>query len=210
MSLCPEGLSELIRGGKVTIHVEDQEPLILLANLIDWTYLAELAHPDLEKTKKRFWWLGRRLRLRVHLAVLLLQILFKWTDRAAESNVKKTAVYQLFCGLHLIKKWSCPDHTKIENFRSRLSPSTHKSICDYIVQLAVQSGYANSSHLDVDSTVQEANMSYPSDAHYNEKIEREVFQALDLSSRKGKKLRSQGFEYRYSLYRQGRTKLFSF
>ena len=192
MSLCSEGLSEPIKGGKVTIHVKDNHPLILLANLIDWAYLAELVHPDLKKTKKRFWWLGRRLYLRVHLAVLLLQILFKWTDRTTEAAIKRTAVYQIFCGLHLIGKWSCPDHTKIEDFRNRLSPETYQAICTYIVQLSVQSGFSNPSHLDVDSTVQEANMSYPSDATLMKKLSEKCFKLLTYLQDKLKDYLPQG------------------
>ena len=186
MSLCEEGLTEPTKGGKVTLHVEDNHPLILLANLIDWAYLAELVHPDLRKTQKRFWWLGRRLHLRIHLAVMLLQILFKWTDRATESCIKSTGVYQIFCGLHLIRKWSFPDHTKIEDFRNRLSPLTHKAICDYIVQLAVQVGFAGPSHLDIDSTVQEANMSYPSDSHLMKKLSEKCFHLLSYLQEKWK------------------------
>ena len=164
MSLCPQGLEAKTKGGKITIEVEDSHPLIRLANLIDWQHLADLAMPDLQKTEKRFWWLGRKLRLRTHLGVMILQMLYKWTDRASELMIKGMPVYQVFCGLGIVPKWRCPDHTKIEKFRNRLSPETHKDIADYILRLASKCGFADPSKLDVDSTVQEANISYPSDA----------------------------------------------
>ena len=67
-------------------------------------------------------------------------------------------------GLNIISKWKCPDHTKIEKFRNRLTPKTHKETGDYILQLAVKCGFGVPSKLDVDSTICEANISYPSDA----------------------------------------------
>ena len=54
MSLCKDGMSARIKGGKIMVEVEDTHPLIQLGNLIDWPHLLELAQPDLEKTKKRF------------------------------------------------------------------------------------------------------------------------------------------------------------
>ena len=179
MGLCRDGLNTKIKGGKVTIFVEDSDPLIQLANLIDWNFLAELAQPDLKRTKKRLWWLGRKLKLRIHLAVMILQMLYKWTDRLTEAKIRRTALYQLFCGLNSLSKWRCPDHTKIEEFRNRLSPETHKNIADYIIKLATRLGFANPSELDIDSTVQEANMSYPSDATVMRKLVTKAFDLLE-------------------------------
>ena len=68
------------------------------------------------------------------------------------------AVYQVFCGLNVVSSWRCPDHTKIEEFRNRLSAETHKSISDYIVNVGVKLGFGDPSRLDIDSTVQESSM----------------------------------------------------
>ena len=185
MSLCKDGLDAKVKGGKVTLIIEDSDPLIRLANLIDWNFLAELARPDLEKTKKGFWWLGRKLKLRIHLGVMILQMLYKWTDRLTESKIRLTALYQIFCGLNVVLRWKCPDHTKIEEFRNRLSAETHKKIADYIVNLAIGLGFADPSKVDIDSTVQEANMSYPSDATLMKKLATKAYQLLEyLKGRK--------------------------
>ena len=101
---------------------------------------------------------------------MILQMLYKWTDRLTEVRIKTTALFQVFCGLNIIAKWRCPDHTKIEEFRNRLSPETHKAIADYIIRLAISLGLADPSKVDIDSTVQEANMSYPSDATLMKKL----------------------------------------
>ncbi len=127
--------------------------------------LADIILPDLKKTPTGKWWLGRKLQLRIHLGVYLLQLLFNKTDRQTEWEVKDNAAYQIFCGFSVLENWHCPDHTKIEEFRSRLSPETQRLINNRILKLACDYGYGDPSKMDIDSTIQEANISYPSDAN---------------------------------------------
>jgi hypothetical protein len=61
--------------------------------------------------------------------------------------------------------WHAPNHTKIEGFRSRLSPETQRQAANAIAVWATRLGFAEPSTMDIDSTVQEANIAYPSDAH---------------------------------------------
>ena len=165
------GLKAKVKSQTISTFVSKEESLIQLANLIDWSHLAELVLPDLKTTTKAGQWhLGRKLYLRPHLSAMVLQLLFKLTDRRTEELIKKTPLYQVFCGHGLITPWHCPDHTKIENFRNRLSPETHKIIADDILSIAVKVGFAYPSNLDVDSTVQEANIAYPSDANLMKKL----------------------------------------
>ena len=170
--------------------VEDSDPLIQLANLIDWNHLAALVQPDLERTKKGFWWRGRKLRLRIHLAVMILQMVFKWTDRLSEARIRTTALCQIFCGINILAHWRCPAHTKIEEFRNRLSPETYKAIADYIIKLAIRLGLADPSRVDIDSTVQEANISYPADVNIMKKLAKKSYKLLKYL--KGKKEETAG------------------
>jgi len=120
---------------------------------------------DLKRTTaKGFWWTGRSIQVRTHLGAFLIQKLYNLTDRATEYGIKDNAAYRLFCGASVIKVWRAPDHTKIEEFRSRLSPEIQRAIANALAQLAVKLGYADASETDLDSTVQEANIAYPSDA----------------------------------------------
>jgi len=64
-----------------------------------------------------------------------------------------------------VNPWYVPDHTKIEAFRSRLSPETQRHVANTIVVWATELGFADPSTMDIDSTVQEAHIAYPSDAH---------------------------------------------
>jgi hypothetical protein len=166
MSLCFSGLHTPCRASAVTINVSPTHPLMQLALVIPWSTLADIVLPDLQRTTtKGQWWLGRKLTLRIHLGALLLQWLYDLTDRQVEWAMKDNAAYQLFCGCGLVDSWHAPDHTKIEAFRSRLSPETQRQVANQVAVWATKLGFADPSRMDIDSTVQEANIAYPSDAH---------------------------------------------
>lgn len=161
MSLDVNGFAELVNGGLVSIVVEPGHRLIKLAQNLPWEELLELVLPDLQCTDKKHWWMGRPLRVRIHLGIYILQQMFDLTDRVAEQQVRDNAAFRLFCGYGILKKWHAPDHTKIETFRSRLSAETQRQLANIISRQATRLGYANPAEFDVDSTVQEANISYP-------------------------------------------------
>ena len=166
MSICFSGLEIPCCVQSVTIDVSPAHPLIQLAQVIPWQALADMVLPDLQHTTAQGkWWLGRKLQLRSHLGALLLQWLYHLTDRQVEWAIKDNAAYQLFCGRSVVNTWHPPDHTKIEEFRSRLSPETQRHVANAVAVWATQLGFADPSTMDIDATVQEANIAYPSDAH---------------------------------------------
>jgi len=114
--------------------------------------------------------MGRKIKVRIHLGVYLLQRLHNMTDRKIEYAIRDNAAFQLFSGASIVDDWHAPDHTKIEEFRSRLSPETHLQLANTLAQAAVSLGFADPRHVDFDSTVQEANISYPSDAGLMNKL----------------------------------------
>ena len=88
MSICSSGVDALCHGQAVTIEVAPTHPLIELAQVIPWQDLAEIVLPDLKRTTaKGKWWLGRKLKLRIHLGAFLLQWLYNLTDRQVEWNL---------------------------------------------------------------------------------------------------------------------------
>ena len=165
MSICLSGIKAKVKSLSITLTPPVNHPLIKLSQAIPWEEMSILVISDLkESTAKKSYHLGRKLKLRIHLGVYLLQQMYNLTDRQTEWQVKYNAVYQLFCGVGVVDRWHVPDHTKIEEFRSRLSPETQRSIANSVAQLGVKLGYADSTMMDQDSTVQEAGMTYPSDA----------------------------------------------
>ena len=150
----------------MTIAVAPTHPRIQLALVIPWPTLADIVLPDLKRTTTTgTWWLGRTLTLRIHLGALLLQWLYDLTDRQVEWAIQDKAAYQLFCGCGLVDSWHAPDQTKIEEFRSRLSPETQRPVANQVAVWATALGFADPSRREIDSTMQEAHIAYPSDAH---------------------------------------------
>jgi transposase, IS5 family len=166
MSICFSGLDTPCCVRPVTIDVSPTHPLLQLARVIPWQALMDMVLPDLQRpTAQGKWWLGRKLMLRIHLGAFLLQWRYNLTDRQVDWAIKDNAAYQLFCGRGVVNHWRPPDHTKIEEFRSRLSPETQRHVANAVAVWATHLGFAAPATMDIDSTVQEANIAYPSDAH---------------------------------------------
>ncbi len=164
MSICHSGMNSKPQASTVLINVTKKHPLLQLAQSVQWNELANLVIADLKNTPAGKFWLGRKLKLRIHLGVYLLQQLFNKTDRQIEYDVYDNAAYQIFCGRGVVDQWHVPDHTKIEKFRSRLSPETQKRLANHMAFHSVRLGYGTLDDLDIDSTIQEANMAYPADS----------------------------------------------
>jgi len=171
MSICDSGIKhKWLEGGLVNITIENNHPLIKLANILPWGEIFNLVLPDLKKTAKGQWHKGRKLKTRIHLGVFLLQQFYNKTDRQIEYDVKDNAAFQLFCGKEIVANWHFPDHTKIEEFRSKLSASVQRELANLIACNAVKVGLADPKHCDIDSTIQAANISHPSKAGILTKI----------------------------------------
>lgn len=189
MSLYYAGLMAQSKSISLTLHVSASHPLIRLANAINWKEMSKISDADLKLTTVRgFWWLGRRLCLRTHLAVMVLQSLLKETDRGIEARIQDTPVLQVFAGRGVVPGWKCPDHTKVQEFRNRLSPETHKRLGFLVVGLADKLGFADLSWMDVDSTVQEANIAYPSDASLMKKLSEKCHKVMSYLKVEGVRL----------------------
>ena len=171
VSICDSGIGSKLLGQIISINVPSDHPLIILANQLPWEAMYALIEEDLRSTtplKKLHY--GRKLKSRIHLGVYLLQKMYDFTDRQMERAIKDNAAYQIFCGYGIVEQWHSPDHTKIEKFRSRLSPGTQQQLANLMCKNAVDKGLAEAKDIDIDSTVQEANMTYPTDAKMLRKI----------------------------------------
>lgn len=183
------GQDSLVEAGSITIQIKNTHPLMLLANALPWSKLIQLIVDDLKlSTNKGFWWMGRKIKVRMHLAAYLLQRIYNLTDRKLEYQIKDNAAFQIFCGSQFVHGWHAPDHTKIEEFRNRLSPETARALANAIAQTAVDFGFSDPRHVDFDSTVQEANMAYPSDASLMTKLSGLGKKVVDFVSEKFSRL----------------------
>ena len=171
MAIDLSGRDASVRATAVRIFVAENHPLIKLAGALPWPSLIDLVVEDLKKTTKNgFWQRGRRIVVRIHLGAYLLQILYNLTDRQTEYGIKDNAAFQVFSGASIIGGWCGPDHTSICGFRRRISTETGRTLANLPARHAVDLGFADPSETDFDSTVQEANISYPSDVNLMTKI----------------------------------------
>ena len=103
---------------------------------------------------------------------------FQMDRQTYRSKSEDNALYQIFCRLNILRKWRCPDHTKIEEFRN-LYRRKRQRHCGLYCE-SVDLGFGDPTILDVDSTVQESNMSYPSDATLMRKLSSKCKKLLDF------------------------------
>ena len=90
MSIDDSGLNGKISGRVMVITVENNHPLIQLAQGLNCHDLVEIIVPDLQSTtKKGRWWMGRRLRLRIHLGAYILQQLFNKADKSKQEMTQE-------------------------------------------------------------------------------------------------------------------------
>lgn len=188
MSIDRSGLDAKLSGCEISVSVSLDDALVKLGNMIDWEGLYQIVLPDLMNTEAGRWMVGRKLQLRTHLGALILQSMHDETDRETETRLKYDARWQLFCGKTIVPNWKAPDHTKIEKFRNRFSPQTHHAIGEVVLKIAKKAGFTNSDWMDVDSTVQEANISYPSDATLMVKATKKAFIAAQGMAMVGKEI----------------------
>jgi len=166
MSLDISGLKYLLPSKlKIEISVPKVHPMIILAKGVPWEQMVDLVVEDLYKNCKRS---GRKLNIRLHLGAFILQSMNKWTDRTLEDMIKYHGPTMIFCG---VKKSSQGlDHTQYTRFRNRISEETAKDLSILIIQKAHDCGFTSSAFMDIDSTVQEANICYPSDISMMRKL----------------------------------------
>ncbi|HAT1813532.1 TPA: DDE transposase, partial [Legionella pneumophila] len=62
MSLDVDGFDELVTGGTATIAIRSDHRLIKLAQKLPWDEMLHCVLPDLQRTEKKHWWMGRPLR----------------------------------------------------------------------------------------------------------------------------------------------------
>ena len=117
MRICFSGVKAKSKSISVEIIPSQDHPLIKLAQVIPWQELSAMVLEDLrEATLMKLLNTGRKLKLRIHLGVYLLQQMKDLTDRETEWQLEDNAAYQIFCGLGVVDRWHAPDHTKIEVF----------------------------------------------------------------------------------------------
>lgn len=163
-----------------SIVIPNDHFLIKLSESVPWGQFANIAIDHLYKSKKKW---GQKLNIRLHLGAFILQSLFRWTDRELEENLNFYAPARTFCGIQNGQK--SYDHSAYTRFRNRIDDETAKKFNIKLLKVAYERGFTNSTFMDYDSTVQEANIEYPSDMRMMQSLIRKSKKILNELIKQG-------------------------
>lgn len=144
-----------------TVRVEPDHRLITLCKSIPWERTMEKSIVILYDEQGISQDLGRPLDLRAHLGAYILQATFGWTDRWTEEMIRFYIPARIFCGY--ADSTGSLDHTKIEEFRNRFGEKGARLITEDMLKTAKKFGLTEPTDVDMDTTVQEAGITYPTE-----------------------------------------------
>lgn len=144
-------------------QLDTKDPLIQLANTIDWSIFDDAFAKHYSKDNGRP---SKPIRLMVGL--LLLKQLENLSDERVVLQFKRNPYYQYFCGYsNYIPNVPC-NATELVHFRKRIGTQGFNLIFKMSVVLHAKA--AQESTVLIDTTVQEKNITYPTDAKLAIKI----------------------------------------
>ncbi len=150
----------------MAVYVSENSRYRILANVLPWLQLAEIANSFRSKTVNIN--LGRTLDLRLHIGVYVAQSMNGWTDRETEEMIRYHAGVKILCGLE--ESSDTLDRTSIESFRNQLGKEACEALNKSIVLHAASAGFTGSELCASDTTVQEAPIAHPTEIGHMKKI----------------------------------------
>ena len=151
-----------------------QHPLFQLSNKINWECFEKAFSPLYCNTN------GRPAHpIRLMCGLLILKHLRNVSDEMVVSQWSENAYYQYFCGgLEFMPKQPC-DASELVHFRNRIGEEGMELILAESIR--VNTDHDDEDHFDtafIDSTVQEKNITYPTDAKLHKKIIKNVLKIV--------------------------------
>ena len=151
-----------------------EHPLFQLSNKINWESFENAFSPLYCSNN------GRPAHpIRLMCGLLILKHLRNVSDEMVVSQWSENAYYQYFCGgLEFMPKQPC-DASELVHFRNRIGEKGMELILAESIR--VNTDHDNEDHFDtafIDSTVQEKNITYPTDAKLHKKIIKNVLKIV--------------------------------
>ena len=164
--------------GSLMDMLDTNDPLIQLADTIPWSKFET-------EFKKYYTGEGRPPKpIRLMVGILLLKQLKNLSDESIVEHWKQNPYFQYFCGLDDYQA-SVPCHpTELVKFRNRIGKEGMEFIFKMSVQLHGEA--SEEEQVIVDSTVQESNMTFPTDGKLAIKI---IIHLLRIAKKENIKLR---------------------
>ncbi|VVM20119.1 IS1478 transposase [uncultured Gammaproteobacteria bacterium] len=144
-------------------QLDVKDPLIQLANTINWTVFDDAFEQHYSQDNGRP---SKPIRLMVGL--LLLKQLENLSDERVVLQFKRNPYYQYFCGYSNYMPGMPCNATELVHFRKRIGVKGFNLI--FKMSVALHGKQAQESSVLIDTTVQEKNITYPTDAKLAIKI----------------------------------------
>jgi IS5 family transposase len=132
-------------------------PLLTLEELIPWKMIQSLIEMDLKKDGR-----GLSRDLNHHSRALTLLIYFNSTYRELVESLRSNIYARVFCEFD--PEDISYGYTAYMKFCNELSPSVYEKINFTLIEIGQKLGLTEIRDIDIDSTVKEANITYPTDA----------------------------------------------
>lgn len=143
--------------------LNQKHPLFILANQINWQLFEDAFLPLYSQNKGRP---GKPIRLMVGL--LMLKHIRNVSDESVVEQWSENIYYQYFCGEHSFVTAPPCEASELVHFRNRIGEGGIELILKESIR--INGDDANDKHINVDTTVQEKNISFPTDAKLHRNI----------------------------------------
>lgn len=142
--------------------INPKDELVILSKRIDWTFFEKEFEHLYSKTGSP----AKPIRLMVGL--LILRRMYNLSDERVVEEWVKNPYYQYFCGEDIFK-WKFPcDPTDLIYFRRRIGKEGVEKI--FAVSISLHGKAATTDEISIDSTAQEKNITFPTDAKLYRKL----------------------------------------
>ena len=143
--------------------LDQNHPLFILANKISWTTFEDefsrLYCADNGRPAKPF---------RLMVGLLMLKHLRNVSDESIVEQWSENVYYQYFCGLEMFDSTPPCASSEMVHFRKRIGEKGIELI--FRESIRVNGDDSNDSHVIVDTTVQEKNITFPTDTKLHKKV----------------------------------------
>ena len=174
-----------------------QHELVLLEKIIDWKSFDEY-FGDLYHESQGAPGLPTRLMVGLH----YLKYAFNFSDENTVAQFVENPYWQFFCGYDHFQIQPPCDPSSMSRWRGRIGKNGGEKMLQETIVTAIQSGVIKKQdckRVNVDTTVQEKNITFPTDARL---YERAMQKLVDAAQTRGIKLRQPYSRIRKKLLRQ--------